>query len=675
MGYLQQQPATMGILKRAPRAPTQISYPEPQSELQFNPPAEVSAEKRNRAFSFIPNRKIKLKQDTNEWYIAPANDELQSQTNSYLSGILFIESDDGVHRKPKNYTGEEATSELPLVSDVTVRITKLKQIWHGEENINHDDIYSCELCFPDGNRELIEVNKNNYKNLYKIIRQQYPKAFSSYRDPDAVDEYLSKVFQRDILNAPCEVFSAKIGWMNINGRTTYYNGFDEFYRYHVIPDVSSLNKAEVFRQGNMFLEIGHYNTQIMILWLFAHTPYSLYWFKQAERNFQSVMFLRGKSGTFKTSVTSVLANIFSKKAEKTTIRLSSTRASLQNYIVHLRDNLICVDDFSNTVGAKNNDMVENAEFIIRAVGDGIFPSKMSKTNLNKVKSDNVRCSIIMTGETDFGLSTSSLYRILTVSVNENSFDGSRLTPFQMEPLILQRYFALFIQFLTEHGYSLVPLLRAKFKEYREDFAQQFSVRRFIDLASNLLLQRDILSAFAQYCGTQINNDLFYEAILSIVQLNQELSTNALKHLPDWQSYSGLNTNQLVQSRIPTYIQFIRAFMKVGEGHLAVNEDAYVGNEQNFIGFNESSTNYIWLRFDDTLTLVSAYLQSCDEFWNVNAKYLKRDLLANQISVGKLSPEGSAGSEYLCRAKKGRRERMLVLKRDEVQKIINDEEEH
>ena len=53
--------------------------------------------------------------------------------------------------------------------------------------------------------------------------------------------------------------------------------------------------------------------------------------------------------------------------------------------------------------------------------------------------------------------------------------------------------------------------------------------------------------------------------------------------------------------------------------------------------------------------------------------IKEELLRRKISVGKLKSEGAEKNEYLKKAKKAPRQRMLVLNFEAVKKILNDNE--
>ena len=113
-------------------------------------------------------------------------------------------------------------------------------------------------------------------------------------------------------------------------------------------------------------------------------------------------------------------------------------------------------------------------------------------------------------------------------------------------------------------------------------------------------------------------------------------------------------NQSLETAVGTYI--------------AEDKDLYVHNESAYIGFNESATQTIWLRFDEVFSLVKKFYFKLGQAWTVKEQTVKEELLRRGISEGTLMPKGSVGNEYLKRAKKGSRRRMLVLRVTELQKF-------
>lgn len=102
---------------------------------------------------------------------------------------------------------------------------------------------------------------------------------------DALDEYLSKVNQRDAkgdgIDLPHEIRSLYIGWLTTNEQARYYPGEGDFYQGHIIPSVPDERLAEIFNAGMGFREVGHGNSVIETLFLFTHTAYTNYLFEKS----------------------------------------------------------------------------------------------------------------------------------------------------------------------------------------------------------------------------------------------------------------------------------------------------------------------------------------------------------------------------------------------------------
>lgn len=462
---------------------------------------------------------------------------------------------------------------------------------------------------------------------------------------------MTKVFQ-SASNLPIENVSDKIGWMSINGHTVYYIGIDSYYKGYELPDMSYSNRRTVFLQGFSFLQVGNFNNEVFILWLVAHIAYSLYWFDKAGVKFRSLLFLKGETNLFKSAIAEVITNVFKVDRTQSSKRLNSTRASLQEYLSKSPDNFVLIDDLSNSVGANNKKMIENAEFVIRAIGDGQFPGKMSISDRSKIKDIQVRCTVVATGEEAFGLSTSSEYRMITLNVVKGTFNPQILSQYQDDPTMLRDYYALYIQFLQNCGTRIVELCKSRLPQYRNYF-RNLSVPRFIDAAVALSLQVDTLQEFARYCGAceeavQKTLQSCHGVILDVLQRNQ---ASTVTGKPE--------------------VRFIKALMQsIGTDKcngLADNEEVYAKDESNFIGFRDTDNNQIWLRFVDSINLVKKYYWQLGEQFLTKETTLKDTLVRQGIAVGKINENGV--NQYLMRAKKGSRKYLLVLNMPKVYEIL------
>ena len=314
----------------------------------------------------------------------------------------------------------------------------------------------------------------------------------------------------------------------------------------------------------------------------------------------------------------------------------------------------------NSAGANNNQARNNAETIIRAVGDGRFAGKMNVTNLAESCLDKVQCVIIITGEDDLSLSESSLYRLITLPIVEGTFDRTVLAFYNDNQNLIQNYFALFIQFLTENGFRVVSECASRFKEYRKVYATKLSVPRYIDAISTIAVEIDLITFFGKYCGM---NDLemtkYREHALTVIEnIMSENLTDSKESKPDWRFLYAI-TQSLGTTKY---------------NGLAPSEAEYVKNPSDYIGFEEKRDNTKWLRFDDAYKMVVDFYRRQGESFLTSAVTIKKTLLQKGFSKGKLRPAGQGGNEYVCKSNIEPRKNFLVLYTDKVEKFLEEDKE-
>ena len=452
-----------------------------------------------------------------------------------------------------------------------------------------------------------------------------------------------------------------MGWVEAFGNLLpkFYVGTDKFYEGMEIsiPNVSYADRTEIFLNGFGFRQIGHENNVIEILWIVAHIAPALFWLRKYGVDFRSVIFVKGKTNLFKTTVVTLLSNIFAKNRNKAFARLTSTKAYIQEFMTKSRDVVVLLDDFSNTVGANNKQATDNAENIIRATGDGMFAGKMNIKDFSEGRSDSVQCVTVFTGEDELGLSTSSLYRLIILSVIEGTFDPQILGYYTENHENLQKYFALFIQFLTEQGNGVVQQCASQFSQYREFYRAKLKIPRFIDAAATMSVVIDIIVEFGYYCGV---DEKFYRQ-------NAKLAVESIMT-------ENLNSSKQSKPEIRFLYALTQSIGTSNNNGLAKNETEYVANTSSYIGFSEDEKKFIWLRFDDAYKTVVDYYKRQGEQFITTPKTIKELLLHKGISDGKLMSDGNKGNEYLRKSRKNPRKWFLVLKIDVVEKILDENKE-
>ena len=588
---------------------------------------------------------------------AVANIPVTATPTVSLAGENFVVTDKGI------YQSKDGETIGKKISSVALAINKIERRWSGKKI---KEILHVEVSCSDEQgtvSKIIKVPASNFKKIFELIRHEFPAAYTSLGDFDAKEEYLTQVYRRDAEKAEVEYHSDLGGWVEFEGvPPRFYFGEDKFYAdmEMSIPIINQCNRRDIFIGGSNFRHIGHENDVIEILWIVAHIALSLFWLRKFGVDFRSVIFLKGKTNLFKTTVVSLLANIFAKNRRKASTRLSSTKAYSQEFVTKMRDNVVLLDDFSNTVGASNNQARENAETAIRAVGDGMFSGKMNVNDLSEGRVDDVRCVISITGEDELGLSESSLYRLIILQIVSGTFDPQVMSRYSEHHELLQRYFVVFVQFLTEFGFNIVRKCASHFAEYREFYREKLLVPRFVDAAAAMAVEIDLIVAFGRHCGMTEEEMVTY----------REHALNAVENI--------MRQNLKNGKTMKPEIRFLHALKQnVGTtkcNGIAASESEYVADPSSFIGFREEATNTIWLRFDDAYTLVVKFYQRQNEQFLTTAKTIKEILLQRGLSDGKLMPEGQGGSEYLRKSKKPPRKWFLVLKMDAVEELLEKNQE-
>ena len=585
---------------------------------------------------------------TGHWIISQSEPETKDVIPlNGMSGEFYQEGVDGIYNK-----GTDGNRHK--IFNIKIKIVRVIEIW-SNEGIKSKN-YVCRISSEvwQGHCREITISSERYKDLFKAIHRQFPEIFLQDTSSELVQEYLTDVFRRDINNAEIVIEAEKIGWLNVYGNLKYMLGEDDFYRNYVIPDISAYDRALIFKKGTSFLNIGKWNDTISVLWITAHIAFDNYWFNEGGKRFASVVYLRGATNLLKTSVVKVISNIFDTNRDNATIRMTSTSAGIRYTLSMLPDTLICVDDFSNTELSGSKKALENAEDVIRAVGDGVFPVKMNVKNFSQGIRESVRATVIFTGEEALPLGNSSQYRIVTLPVEEGTFNGEALRYFQNHPEIMAQYFSLYIRYLTERGKLISNAVPEKIAKYRNEFEQRLSVRRFAETAAFFKLQVDIMYDFAIWC-----NICEEDARNLCTMLNENISLT-------------MTRNQDSGAKIKPTLLFLialwQSFNASANAALAESENLYVNSESKFLGFYDEANNFIWLKPNDAYNVAVTYYRKQGKNFLVQFETLKQSLLREGYSDGIL-PENGKGGQYVKRAKKGSRKYMLVLKVDEVEKSL------
>lgn len=562
---------------------------------------------------------------------------------NYLKTDDYCEKADGVYAVGK---GRE---EFIVGGRVRIRAQITKYLCEDEEP---EVAFRCSLSNETWEKDLeLVVALKEYKQLYFLAKQQFPQLRFTNRYKDNLDHYLSDVFASSSWREERRVM--RTGWFKIDGQLEYVIGDDVFYAGFAFPDVSKTDKVEAFCRGFEFLAVGNYKCGVTLSFIFAHLAYTNYFAEQADHKFQNILFYRGMTNSYKTSLLELLSNVFETSRDRRKVTFGSSKTAVYHVLSCMQDQTVLLDDFACSEKSKKKEDATLFENVIRAVGDSIIPVVMD-SGCERTKPRKLRTAVFVTGEDDPPLSQSSMVRCITVPADGQDCNLEMLTYFQENPAIMRTYFAMYIAFLKEEEQNVVSIIRNGLRQYRQEYASFFSTPRIRDAAVNLTIETDIIRRFARWCGV---GDAKIDADME--QCKQLIVETMID-------------NQKEKEILAPHVMFVYALMQsIGSKEktgLAESEDLYSEYEAGFIGFREEKTDTIWLRHEEADLLVQRYWEKQGKAYTVTSDKLRKSLLDEGVSIG--SGKKSEKIEYLKRAKKGSRKRMLVLKNSKIKEILD-----
>jgi len=594
-----------------------------------------------------------------KWEIKIHSSEVKAagkiQIGSATDGLDMLEVPEYFREKNKGVFAIKDGNESSCLTNMRLRvIAVIKRYWADEEKTTYE--IKCQLYYDGWDTpQFIVVPINEYKQVYLFIKKKFPELYLSAGGKDALEKYLSEVYSQCKKSWEEELQIMQTGWTELNGNLCFAIGKDDAYKEYDFPDVASIiNRTQIVEQGISFLEIGNFEAAAIVPFVFAHFAYTKFFVKKANHDFESVLFVCGASGSYKTSFMLNLCAVFETRTEKKMLSFGTTKPALYTALSTFRDQTVLLDDYSCSEQQKKQADNVLFEAAIRAIGDSTPPSKMSNSKNGVVADRQFRSTLVVTGEDNPALSASSQYRMITVSVDATSFDGKILRRFQEKPQIMRNYFALFIEFLRIHGEQIIDFVRGKLGDYREKYTLLIKKDRVRDATINLLMMAEIIRKYLDWCGVTNPELLKHMADVDCVIVNEMLK------------------NQEEKDSLEPELMFVYALMQVlgtrDKAGLADSEDVYTHNESGYIGFREEATDTLWFRYEDAEHLVQNYWVKQGKTYLITSPKLRKLLYEKGISVGMEPPSGK--TEYLKKSKKGQRKRMLVLRQEKIQEILD-----
>ncbi|MEN6414247.1 MAG: hypothetical protein ABFC84_16025 [Veillonellales bacterium] len=558
---------------------------------------------------------------------------------------------------------------------INIREIIVHKKYYGSER----NFISFDIITQSGNLEEDEMPLAEYKKMLYKLTNDYPQLFVNPQFNNAANyflEYSSMIYAEALDTMKKKVVYDYHGWENVDGKTVYLSKALPYCNAEAyVPRVDPNRASQIYMTGQSFLAIGKQVLsddgsvnllatlkQILPIFLYAHAGYTAKVFKDAGADLQFVLAIIGQTGSFKTSVSKTIFEVFNTKPM---LNFQSTPRAIELYRDSCRDMIMLLDDIFS---CKDKESMEKFERILRCFGDGVAKAKSDITS-NKIEQFDVRGGCVITAENDLARQQSSHLRFLTVHVDNHSFSGEELKKWQMDELFskrnctwskLQEYFSLYIQYLSTNYDAVVdrimhfepPILELEFPRLQTNYKCMAALAR---LVLDCGIHSSALSA-------QEAERLYHQWILVIQEVilenQRESKVSAPYKLYSYAVNQGLGTGMLV---------------------LAANKNLYASDNSNMYGgfINSKNATYV-LNPDKCFEFVEKFYQKKGGSFQASDTAVYRELLENGISLGyneaykTKTGETATRQRYLKKVQiNGIQTTMLIVKISNFNQLVNN----
>ena len=406
-------------------------------------------------------------------------------------------------------------------------IQKTVYINRNGQEVKERERFICQVQIQDCEPEYLEVLTKDIKRLASIIGDKFSNALLNLDTPHAA-KLVENTFRDATKGVPNSYILIDYGWQQINGKWMYVHDDMQISDNIKIQTGMRLpfDKIEKKQAANIFFDacdLYKDSRPMSVILPFSMLGVLYRLFKEAGHAPHFLLFVNGKTGSMKTTLSKILFTQLSDDKHRDTPRRidSDTITSFERGIIESgRDTVTLIDDFSPAKTPKQQaDNEAKLESIIRMVGDGSTKSR-SNTNLEDCRGEGVQGIVAITGEL-LGKGLSSNLRCFYCGICRGDVNEDVVSYFQDNPYRFTTLINHFASYVAVNWEQIVAFIKNSFQAERKTVGQFLKERRLIDSAVVLRLTSKILREFLTYSG---KNETDVNALIS--QMQQDIITMA-----------------------------------------------------------------------------------------------------------------------------------------------------
>lgn len=533
---------------------------------------------------------------------------------------------------------------------------------NGEPDSSLERTFLVKLMDPYTGATLhdgIPLQMNDFKRAATIFGDNCAGAIL-YPNVKGANKLVENEVRRQVSGLPTVYKFTRAGWNRFKGRHFYaYQGCRlggvTVETNFTLPFYSANGKdlAEIVWKV-LALYKDKDIARVLFLYSLSGVMYAL--FREAGYPIHFLLFILGKSGSFKTALAKVLYTQLSKEEYRDQPRQIGidTTVSFERAIVRDGcDTVMPFDDFNPARTASGERILkDNLESIIRMTGDGTTRSRSNK-ELDNLRGEGVQGTIVVTGEL-MGTGLSSNLRCLYCNIERNFVDTDILTELQKNKYTICTLIKYFTDYLSQRWEPTVEYIRTYFGEYRNDSVALSSItnKRLIDTYATLKIISDICSDFfMRHCGIgQDEQNILFggmkESLLSVIRASESATEDA-----------------------DPATEFMKAFLGLIEtGKFMFKEGRLYEHELNQMdGFYDEK--FVYVLETNFYEKTEGWLNKVRMSPQMNLREIQKLLYKDGYLVA--APNGASKVTYCCRIKVGKMENkvnFMKFRKSKLQKL-------
>lgn len=491
------------------------------------------------------------------------------------------------------------------------------------------------VCINENGRltkNTLSIRFKDVDKITKVIAKKFPTAIIyNKKSSEEIENY----FRRKTSKIPTIRCFTDAGWHVIDSEHVYLHKGCRRAGINVLTPLAlpccktnSTQDLQAIWQKSLALYADSEIATVLSLYSFLGVTYKL--FDEAGFAPHFLLFLTGKTGSFKTTIAKLLFTQLTDENHREFPRRidADTIVSFERALVLAgTDTVTLIDDYAPAKTKQSaSEMANKLESIVRMIGDGSTKSR-SNASLEDCRGEGVKGVVALTGELQ-GRGLSSNLRCLYCEIEREKVNIEAVTWFQQNEDYYCTLIQHFVFFLSKKWDDIVDYIKNHFDKYRKSVEIGLDARRLIDVAVTLYVVSDIFQAFLiSHCGrTEMIMSYFThtkEEIMRVVKRSEILSTEEDPAL---------------------------TFMKTALNMIANDKIYVVQKKSDFIssigcdGFWDGG--YLYLLPDNTYFKVTNYLKLAGEYFGLELKKIGKLLCDEGYAIS--TSNGNGKHTYYAR---------------------------